>query len=199
MTARTYRVLFISLGVLFALLGILAFVKTLSSPLALWLGGSQTIRSILCFLCFALASAAFTCGFQIRAEREACQNLVWRAKRKLRRHLERKKIELGIKGSLHWGEKPHIRNTLHHAYQMTLHHIDEHRDEALHKLQLYLAQNNQEKQIQQTLEELENHLNQEINRFLSQELLKPSEHLEDLPAHPPHNETQNAFPAQDSR
>lgn len=94
--ALHYRLIFTGIGVLFMLLGILVYQHSIN-----WLSYSlifssfHTAKTVAYGICFLFAFSAFGIAYSIRAEREAQNQLIRRAKRKLTRIL-RKKMPLRL-------------------------------------------------------------------------------------------------------
>ncbi len=94
--ALNYRVVFMSLGLIFLLLGVLVYQHSIN-----WLSYSlifssfHTAKTLAYSVCFLFALGAFGIAYSLRAEREAQNQLINRAKRKLHRIL-RKKMPLKL-------------------------------------------------------------------------------------------------------
>lgn len=89
--AFRYRLIFLGIGILFILLGLLVYQHSIN-----WLSYSlifssfHTAKTVAYGICFLFAFFAFGIAYSIRAEREAQNLLIKRAKRKLTRILRKK-------------------------------------------------------------------------------------------------------------
>lgn len=100
---RTYRSIFLGLGLIFLSLCALIYFQNMNWACALIFENYLVPKVSLCTLCILLSLVSFGLGYKIRPEKEAAISVIQRAKRKLRRCYGRKHSELGLNRFLSFG------------------------------------------------------------------------------------------------
>lgn len=103
--AVTYRTIFYSLGLLFLFLSIFIYTQTMNWSGTLIFVNYTATKIAICAFTFVLAIFACILGHTIRTEKEAANQLVHRAQRKIRRLLSYKKAEFGLSRFLSFGHQ----------------------------------------------------------------------------------------------
>lgn len=155
----TYRLVFSGIGVLFLLLALLVHQHSINwFSYAIIFSSFHTAKTVVGSFCLMLSAAAFAIAYFIRIEREAKNQLIRRAKLKLRRIL-RKKIAASDNS-----------NQLKHEYSIALDRMNESNETTVllfQQIYHYHSLSPSERAIlfNQSILELNDRLHQIINKF----------------------------------
>jgi hypothetical protein len=135
----TYKSIFFGLGLLFFVLAVFIYMKTLAFPLAQFLLGSfHFARNLACGFCGFAGLASLLVCHSLSTEKEIVNNLSRKAHRDLSKLFIRKKIEHSINIFFNFGVASQKSNFLKQLYHETYDRIHDLKEETLHLFQSIL-------------------------------------------------------------
>ncbi|MFQ5729402.1 MAG: hypothetical protein ACE5GN_03480 [Waddliaceae bacterium] len=129
-----YRMIFLCIGALYFLLGLILFYKSLSWTCSVLFGSCFYIKTLLCSFCGFSAVSSVILGFLLKTEKEAAKRLYRHSKRRIRQIYERKMIKFGVKRFFSFGEEYRKFRSFKHLYLDALEKLQECKDNTLYLL-----------------------------------------------------------------
>ena len=129
-----YRTIFLSIGVLYFLLALILFTKSLTWTCSLLFGSCFLVKTVLCSLCSISSIYCIALGFLIKSEKEAVKKVFSQAKSRLGRAYERKAVKHGIKTFFAFGEEQRRSMALKQIYYEALEKLQEYKEETMNIL-----------------------------------------------------------------
>lgn len=131
-SAKFYRIIFLSLGLLYLLLGAVIYFKSLTWTCGLIFGKPSLVKTVICGFCGFAAFSSIFLGFLIKTEREAVKRAFRQAKKQIGKIYERKVIKLGIKRFFYFGQGYQTYLALKQIHHDALEKLHEYKEDALH-------------------------------------------------------------------
>lgn len=128
-SALLYRTIFLSIGILYFILGIFLYSKSLTWTGSLLFGGPFWIKTFLLAVCTISSLYCIILGFRLRAENEAVKKAYKDSKARLANAHERKAVDHGIIGYTLFGREYRrslaLRQVYHEASEKLHEHVEE--------------------------------------------------------------------------
>lgn len=126
-----YRTIFLSIGVLYFLLGLILFTKSLTWTCSLVFGSCVLVKTILCSLCSVSSIYCIALGLLIKHEKEAVKKVYNEYKTRLKRVHEKKAVKYGLKSFFVFGQEQRTSLALKQLYFDALERLQEYKDETM--------------------------------------------------------------------
>lgn len=163
-----YRLIFFFFGMVFLGLFGLAYLQNINWTSSLLFANSGIPKLVLCGLCLLFAFVAFGMGLIIRTEKDAVNNIVHRAQKKLKQMYAHKSARLNLKSALSFEEQAKTSQAIKEIYNDTWEKIKESKEVAFTLIDEISQAKNLEAPIElynQAILELNDRLNYLIHRF----------------------------------
>lgn len=163
------RLIFFGFSIFFFLLGVMIFFKTANWACAAYFSNCQSVKAIACTLCLILSASAFWVGAKLCARKHSINELASKAKQDLTRWYRQKRAELRLHAA-DSEENKRVGLFFKQTYHKALDLILESKDEALRLIDHIahwpgLTLSERETLFSQTLFELNDKINQSLNRL----------------------------------
>ncbi len=96
-TVLIYRMIFLTIGVIYFILGAILLSKSLSWTCGFIFGSTTAVKSVLLSVCGSVSLSSIWLGLCMTTERESVKNTVRQAHREIKKIYERKLTQNGIK------------------------------------------------------------------------------------------------------
>jgi hypothetical protein len=126
----TYRIIFLSIGMLYLVLGMILFFKSLTWSCTLVFGSCFLIKTIICSVCGLSSLYCITLGSLLNPEKEAVKKAYRQSKERLRKTYEMKVVKYGMKNYLLFGREYRKSMALRQIYQEASEKLHEYKEEA---------------------------------------------------------------------
>lgn len=212
-----YRAVFLSLGILYLLLGLILFFKPFSWSCSFLFGNCSLLKTFLCTFCVVTSTSSLILGFFTRPERELMKKIFRKAKQQLKKKYNQKLQKYNVKKYFFFGEEYRKTLAFKQFYQESLEKFHDYLEETYHLLShirrsTSLERHMKEELYNQALLECSDKMNLTVSTFTStnppQYILslvdpflrqaKPSANSGYRSIFPPHNENTDDSPIQDS-
>lgn len=176
-----YRTVFLSIGVLYFLLALVLFTKSLTWTCSVLFGSCFLIKTVLCSLCSISSIYCIALGFLIKSEKEAVKKVFAQSKARLGKAYERKAVKYGIKTFFAFGDEQRKSLALKQIYFEALEKLQEYKEETMHILSRItntdtLDGNKKEELYNQAILEFKDKMELVVNSFKTTNPLKLQHH-----------------------